>query len=50
MQINAVFFLELISQELNQTQVKILTPEEGIPVGRQHFKLMLTVDLSDLDN
>ena len=50
MQIDAVLFLELIRQELDQSQVKVLTTEERIAVGCQHFKLVFAIDFCDFDN
>ncbi len=50
MQINALVFLELISQELNQTQVEVFAAKECIPIGRENLKLMLSIDLGNLDN
>ena len=50
MQVDAVFLLELVGQKLDEPQVKVLSAQEGIAVGRQHFKLMLTVHFGNLNN
>ena len=49
-QIDAVLFLKLIREELDQSQVKILTTEERIAVGGQYFKLVFAVDFCNFDN
>ena len=49
-QIHSLIFLELVRQVIDQPAVKIFPTEEGISVGRKHFKLVLTVDVGDLDN
>ena len=49
-QIDAVLFLELIRQKLDQSQVKVLTTEERVAVSCQHFKLVLAIDFCDFDN
>ena len=43
-------FLELVSEEVDQAQIEILTTKEGVTVGGQHFELLLTIDISDFDN
>ena len=48
-QVDALVFLELVGKIVDQTHVKILSAEKCIPVGRQHFELMFTVDFGDLD-
>ena len=50
MQIDTVLVLELVCQELDQPKVEILTTQEGVTVGCQHFELVLTVDFCDLNN
>src|SRR5205814_6889049 len=39
-----------LGQVIDDAQVEVLAAEEGIPVGREHFKLALAVDLGDLDD
>ncbi len=50
MQVNAIFFLEFIGQILNQTQIEIFSTEKRIPVSREYFKLMLSVDFGNLND
>ncbi len=49
-QINAVLFLELVCQVVDQTHVEIFTTQEGITIGGQHFELMLTVHFGNFDH
>ena len=50
LQVDAAFFLEFFYQEFNYAHVKIFAAEEGVAVGGQHFKLVFTVNFSDVDN
>ena len=45
-----MFFFELGDDEVDDALVKIFTTQESIAVGRQHFKLFLAIDISNLDN
>ena len=49
-QINALIFLEFFGDVVDQRLVEVLAAQEGIAVGRQHFKLMLAVHVRDFDN
>ena len=49
-QINAGVRLELIRQEVDQCQVEILTTQEGVTVGGQHFKLVFTIHFGNFDD
>ena len=45
-----MFFFELSNDEVDNALVEIFTTQESIAVGRQHFKLFLAIDISNLDN
>ena len=49
-QVDAGICLELICQEVDQRQVEIFTTQEGVTVGGQHFKLVLTIHFGNLDD
>jgi len=49
-QVDALLFLELVDQEVDQAVVEVLAAEEGVAVGGQHFELLLAVDVGDLDD
>ncbi|MNQ22733.1 NAD-specific glutamate dehydrogenase [compost metagenome] len=49
-QIHALFFLELGNDVVNDALVEVFAAQEGVAVGRQHFKLLFTVDVSDFDD
>ncbi len=49
-QVDAAFLLELRREVFNQAQVEVLTAEEGVTVGRQHFELVLAIDFGNLDD
>ena len=48
--VDAGLFEELIGQEVDDAQVEVFATQEGVAIGRQHFKLTLTIDLGDLDD
>ncbi|CAE6953032.1 conserved protein of unknown function [Ectopseudomonas oleovorans] len=50
LEVHAGFFLELVDEVVDQTNVEVLTTEEGVAVGGQHFELVLAVDFGDLDH
>ena len=50
LQVNTVFFLEFVRQILDQAHIKIFTTQEGVTVGRQHFKVVLAINFSNFDN
>ena len=50
LEVHTLVFLEFVNQVINQTHVEIFTTEEGITVGRQHFKLVLAVNFGDFNN
>ena len=49
-QVNALFLLELGNDEVDDALVKVFTTQEGVAVGREHFKLLFSVDISDFDD
>ena len=49
-QINAVFILELIREELDQTQVEVFSTKEGIAVGSKYFELVLAINFCNFNN
>ena len=49
-QVETLVFLELLNQVIDDALVEILATEKGIAVGGQHFELVLTVHVSDLDD
>ena len=49
-QIHTLVFLEFICQVIDQVAVKILTAQEGITIGREHLKLVLPVNIRDLND
>ena len=49
-QIHAVVFLELVSEIINQSAIKIFPTEKGVTIGCQNLELVLTVDICDLDD
>ena len=49
-QIDAALALELVGQVFDQAKVEVLTTQEGVTVGGEHFELVLAVDLRDLDD
>ena len=50
LQVDAVVFLELARQIIDQTQIEVLTTEEGVTVGGQYFKLVLAIDFGNFDD
>ncbi len=49
-QVHTGLFLELVGQIVNQTQVKVLTPEKRITIGREHLEGVLAIRLGDFDD
>jgi hypothetical protein len=49
-QINALFFLELGNDEIDDALVKVFTTQEGVAVGGQHFELLFAIDIGDFDD
>ena len=49
-QVDAAVFLELIGKVFDQLHVKVFAAQEGVAVGGQHFELVLTVYIGDLDD
>ncbi|EXI75647.1 MAG: NAD-specific glutamate dehydrogenase [Candidatus Accumulibacter sp. SK-11] len=50
LQVDPALFLELVDDVVDQPLVEILATEEGIAVGRQHFELVLSFNLGNLDD
>ena len=48
-QVHTRLFLELISQIVDKTQVKVLTSEEGIAIGREDLEGVLAIRLSNFN-
>ncbi|EIM04174.1 putative NAD-specific glutamate dehydrogenase [Rhodanobacter denitrificans] len=49
-QVDALLFLELLDQIVDDAHVEVLAAEESVAVGGQHFELLLAVDFGDLDD
>ncbi len=49
-QVDAAVLLELGRDVVDHALVEVLAAEEGVAVGRQHFELLLAVDVGDLDD
>ena len=47
---NASIFLELISQEVDQTQIKVFTTQECVAISGQHFELLLAINVGNFDD
>ena len=50
LQVDALFLLELGDDVVDQALVEVFAAEERVAVGRQHFELVLAVDVRDLDD
>ena len=50
LQINAGFLLEFLNDVVDQALVKVFAAEEGVAVGREDFKLLFALDVSDFDD
>lgn len=42
--------LNSVAEIVDQTLVEIFAAEEGVTVGGEHFKLLFTINVSDLDD
>jgi hypothetical protein len=49
-QIQAVDLLELFDDVVDHALVEVFAAQEGVAVGRQHFELLLAIDVSDFDD
>jgi len=49
-QVDALLLVELGDDEVDDALVKVFAAQEGIAVGRQHFELLLAVDVGDFDD
>ena len=49
-QVDALVLLELGDDVVDDALVEVLAAEERVAVGRQHFELLLAVDVGDLDD
>jgi hypothetical protein len=49
-QVQAVDLLEFVDDVIDDALVEVFAAEEGVAVGRQHFELLLAVDVGDLDD
>ncbi|KAF4530304.1 hypothetical protein B566_EDAN018442 [Ephemera danica] len=49
-EIDALLFLELGDDEIDDALVEIFTAQEGVAVGAEHFELLLAIDIGDLDD
>ena len=49
-QIDALLFLELSNDPVNDALVKVFTTQEGVAVSREHFELLLTIYVSNFNN
>ncbi len=50
LEVHAAFFLELVNEVVDQTDVEVFTTQEGVAVGGQHFELVLAVNFRDFDH
>ncbi len=50
MQVDALFLFEFLAQVIDDTQVEVLTAQEGVTAGRQNLELVFALDVGDLDN
>ena len=49
-QVNALIFLKLVNEVVDQTSIEVFTAQVGITVGRQNFKGFFAVNFVDFDN
>ena len=49
-QVDALFLLELGDDVVDDALVEVFAAQERVAVGRQHFELLLAVDVGDLDD
>ena len=49
-QINTLVLLELGDDEVNDALVEVFATQEGVAVGGEHFKLLLAIDVGNLDD
>jgi hypothetical protein len=49
-QVQAVDLLELFDDVVDHALVEVFAAQEGVAVGRQHFELLLAIDVSDFDD
>ena len=49
-QVNALIFLELINEVVDQTSIEVFAAQVGITVGRQNFKGFFAINFVDFDN
>src|SRR3546814_463758 len=49
-QIDALLLLEFGRDVFDHALIEVFTTEEGVAVGREHFELLLAIDISDLDD
>ena len=49
-EVHAAFFLELVNQVVDQTDVKVFTTQERVTVGCQHFKLVLAIHFGNFND
>jgi len=50
LQVDALVLLELGDDVIDDPLIEVLAAEECVPVGRQHFELVLALDVGDLDD
>ena len=49
-QVNALFFLELANDVVDDALVEVFAAQEGVTVGGQHLELFFAVDVSNFDD
>ncbi len=49
-QVETVNLFEFVDDVIDDALVEIFTAQEGVAIGRQHFKLHLAIDIGDFDN
>jgi hypothetical protein len=45
-----LFLLELVDDVVDDALVEVFAAQEGVAVGRQHFELLLAIDVGDFDD
>jgi hypothetical protein len=49
-QVNALIFLELVNEVVDQTAIEVFTTQVGITVGCQNFEGFFAINFVDFDN
>jgi len=49
-QIEAVDFLELFNDEIDDALIEVFAAQEGVAIGRQHFELFFAIDVGNFND